>query len=206
MELLGMKAIEFSQVKVPLNPEMVEMLVKPQHAYFTQKKTMEVTVYSLQYDTSGKPSGFSVCMIEDSALNLPAFNLGKEIKNKWLHRDIFKVFSGDPDYIDFTDSLDNDFEDDEAWNSPERLIPRIKSDLTKVKLVNSQQHIDAVYIQRIANAYPVYSIGYRQRLLAAQRFLAQYSNLTLAGRLGLFWYNNMDGCILSSFDIVDRLS
>ena len=43
--------------------------------------------------------------------------------------------------------------------------------------------------------YPVYHIGYRDDLIKLKKYLGVFSNLQIAGRNGIFRYNNMDHSI-----------
>jgi len=86
-------------------------------------------------------------------------------------------------------------EHDEAWHQPEKLRDRVAEDLQRVGFVESRDDITAVHIERVPEAYPVYHLGFREQVAEATRGLAAYRNLHLAGRTGLFWYNNMDNSI-----------
>ena len=96
-------------------------------------------------------------------------------------------------------------ESDETWNNPEKFTDRITQDLIKVGLIDKGNDIDSVNIERISNAYPIYDLGYKQRLKKVKDNLGKYSNLVLAGRTGLFWYKNMDECIADSFNIAGKI-
>lgn len=47
-------------------------------------------------------------------------------------------------------------------------------------------------LARLRHAYPVYDLGYRERVQALRRETRRVSNLVTTGRQGLFRYNNMD--------------
>lgn len=60
-------------------------------------------------------------------------------------------------------------------------------------------------VVRVRHAYPVYHVGYRAQLEAAQAFLGQWPRLHLLGRTGTFRYMNSDGVIEEVFDFLRRL-
>lgn len=94
---------------------------------------------------------------------------------------------------------------DERWNRPEDLFDLIKRDLLKVKLIERESQVETIHIERIRDTYPIYTLKFPSHLRAVQARLCRFKNLILAGRLGLFWYNNMDEAILSAWEVVDRL-
>lgn len=96
-------------------------------------------------------------------------------------------------------------ENDENWNKPENLTNRIKADLRKVGFIEIDKDIVSIHIERIPNAYPIYKLDYRKQFVEAKIKLQGFSNLILAGRSGLFWYNNMDDCIENGLDIAKNI-
>jgi UDP-galactopyranose mutase len=57
----------------------------------------------------------------------------------------------------------------------------------------------------VADSYPIYHRQYPGELEAAQRALAGFPNLHLAGRTGLFWYNNMDHSMENAMQLVRQI-
>ena len=96
-------------------------------------------------------------------------------------------------------------ENDEKWNNSERLIHRIKEDLIKADLIIRHNDINSIHIERISDAYPIYDLKYQHRLNISKENLDKFENLILAGRTGLFWYNNMDDCIVNGLDVAQRI-
>lgn len=94
---------------------------------------------------------------------------------------------------------------DEVWAHPEQFIDRILTDLQRVGLLGRKEEVRAVHIERIPESYPIYRTGYREALKGTTRTLAQWKNLTLAGRTGQFWYNNMDHSIGKALRVVSTL-
>ena len=62
-----------------------------------------------------------------------------------------------------------------------------------------------VHIERVRDAYPLYELRFPEKKKRVFDELDQVENLVLAGRTGLFWYNNMDHSIENGFDVVRKL-
>jgi len=93
-------------------------------------------------------------------------------------------------------------ETDPAWQHPDALLDRVAQDLLRVGLVEGLDDIAAVHVERVPQAYPVYRLGFRsevERTIAAVQ--ETYPNVHMAGRTGLFWYNNMDNSIEQAQDL-----
>ena len=88
-------------------------------------------------------------------------------------------------------------EGDELWNTAdEDLIALAKKELAATNLVSTDRVFDG-FVKRSANAYPVYKIGYQDKLEVVKSYLNQFQNLQCIGRSGQYQYNNMDHSILS---------
>ncbi|MBS3132996.1 FAD-dependent oxidoreductase [Candidatus Woesearchaeota archaeon] len=84
---------------------------------------------------------------------------------------------------------------DSLWNaSDEELYRMVIPDLISAGFVKSGEAA-GFYVARLKNIYPVYELGYRERLDAVLNFTDQFENFITIGRLGLFNYNNTDHCI-----------
>jgi UDP-galactopyranose mutase len=51
----------------------------------------------------------------------------------------------------------------------------------------------------------VYALDYRDNFAAFRQATGRYRNLLLGGRLGLFWYNNMDHCVEASLELAEQV-
>lgn len=91
------------------------------------------------------------------------------------------------------------------WEDPSGLVERVKRDLITVGLVDSLKDFEGLHIEKINNAYPVYTKDYPARLKKLKEDLSGFKNLVLAGRTGLFWYNNMDDCIENGLKVAKLL-
>lgn len=96
-------------------------------------------------------------------------------------------------------------EGDDRWNDPERLLPDVKRDLQKVGAVADVRDIEGMRIERVDHAYPIYDLRYREKLADTKQRLEAWSNVTLGGRTGLFWYNNMDHSIANGLQISKKI-
>lgn len=96
-------------------------------------------------------------------------------------------------------------EGDQRWLHAERLTDWVIDDLVRVGLIRDRKNLLDVRVERIRDSYPVYQIDYPQHLDTARSQLSGYSNLNLAGRTGLFWYNNMDHSMENAMQLVKRL-
>lgn len=96
-------------------------------------------------------------------------------------------------------------EGDERWRHAERLTDWVVDDLIRVGLMRDRKNLIDVRVERIKDSYPIYRKDYPEELDKARSQLSAYSNMTLAGRTGLFWYNNMDHSMENAMQLVKRL-
>lgn len=88
-------------------------------------------------------------------------------------------------------------QNDKLWNKKdEDLIELAKKELETIGLAKASDVIDGL-VYRMRDAYPVYMGKYQQATSKAREILARFSNLQVAGRGGMFRYNNMDHSILA---------
>ena len=96
-------------------------------------------------------------------------------------------------------------EGDERWQHAERLTDWVIDDMMKVGLFKKRTSVIDARVERLPESYPIYHQRYPGELNKARTGLAQFSNLHLAGRTGMFWYNNMDHSIENAMQLVTRL-
>jgi protoporphyrinogen oxidase len=97
------------------------------------------------------------------------------------------------------------FRGDATWSSSDKeLVQRTADSFCKLGFMRPEDLIDGVVL-RIANAYPLFEIGYREHCETICRYLSQFKNLQLAGRTGAFRYYNMDHAMLSGIAAVEQL-
>jgi protoporphyrinogen oxidase len=96
-------------------------------------------------------------------------------------------------------------EGDARWQHAERLTDWIVDDMIKVGMIKHRDNVFDVRVERLPASYPIYHSRYPEELDLARRQLEQFDNLHLAGRTGLFWYNNMDHSIENAMQLSSRL-
>jgi protoporphyrinogen oxidase len=90
-------------------------------------------------------------------------------------------------------------ENDEIWNMPEEeVLERCLDDMDEIRMP-VREKVAEHFSSYLAEAYPIYFIGYAERRDEAYRYLAKFINLTPCGRQGLYRYNNMDHSIKMGF-------
>lgn len=94
---------------------------------------------------------------------------------------------------------------DNRWRYAERLNDWVIDDLVRVGLIKDRNNVIDVRVERIADSYPIYRNDYPRELDKARTSLGGYRNLKLAGRTGLFWYNNMDHSMENAMQLTKRL-
>ena len=85
-------------------------------------------------------------------------------------------------------------EGDEDWEDSARCAADVLRTLAAEGLAR-EDDVRAVHVERVADTYPIYALGYHGELRRALGELSRWSNLLVAGRCGRFWYNNMDHSI-----------
>lgn len=90
-------------------------------------------------------------------------------------------------------------------HDPEAHLDRIVADLERERLLRSASEVIDWRVERVPWAYPIYEISYRDRLAAFRELAGRHDNLILGGRLGRFWYNNMDHCIEASLELAEEI-
>jgi protoporphyrinogen oxidase len=96
-------------------------------------------------------------------------------------------------------------EGDACWRNPEALAEPLKFQLKVGGMCEDTSYIRRIHIERIPNTYPIYEMGFHQRLKDVRAGLGQIANLSLLGRTGTFWYNNMDHSIRMALDMVEDI-
>lgn|GEM_PF-140468 len=97
---------------------------------------------------------------------------------------------------------------DEIWNLEDEIIAeRCIGDLRKLKILSPRSTGDAEYFSRkIKNLYPVYKLGWREKLDEALRRFNSIKNLYSVGRPALFLHCNVDHCMVMALKLARFLS
>ena len=88
-------------------------------------------------------------------------------------------------------------EGDGLWNMDDiDLIDYGVSELEKIGIV-SRKYLISGFVVRCPDAYPVYFVGYREKLRVVKSYIERFDNLQTMGRAGLFRYDNSDHALLT---------
>lgn len=94
---------------------------------------------------------------------------------------------------------------DSIWNSnDESLTENTVNQLVTLGLIKRDDVFDSL-ITRIANAYPLFEVGYKKHCRTVYNYLDKFSNLYTAGRSGMFRYYNMDHAMLAGMDAAEKI-
>lgn len=91
-------------------------------------------------------------------------------------------------------------EGDNIWSKGDKQLVDLvaKKFISEFKLID-YDNIIGWHVHRVTKEYPVYHLGYQKDLLELKKYLLQFTNLQIAGRNGIFRYNNMDHSIEMGF-------
>ena len=96
--------------------------------------------------------------------------------------------------------------DDATWlSNDEDILARVERDLVYGLHILEPGEVFGGFIVRSANAYPRYSLGYRDAVTRVKGYLGNFSNLLIVGRGGAFQYNNTDQAIESGLLAAGRV-
>ncbi len=91
------------------------------------------------------------------------------------------------------------------WHATDRqLIRRCLHGLESTGVLREEE-VRSTLVHRIPNTYPLYDLGYRERLEHIWRYLREFPTLVSSGRQGLFLHNNMDHSIHMGFRAAERI-
>ncbi|MEI6168143.1 MAG: NAD(P)/FAD-dependent oxidoreductase [bacterium] len=88
---------------------------------------------------------------------------------------------------------------DALWNTPDKELLELAATELKAIGLGGNAMIKDGCVCRVSNAYPMYTGPYKEAITHARTLLSGLSNLQVAGRGGMFRYNNMDHSILSGW-------
>jgi len=91
------------------------------------------------------------------------------------------------------------FEGDGLWtSSDERLVDLGRAELARMGMGAGLELVDSCVVRQ-SKAYPVYDLGYRERVATVRAELARWPTLQLIGRNGMHKYNNQDHAMMTGF-------
>lgn len=92
---------------------------------------------------------------------------------------------------------------EDIWNlSDQGILDRVVSQMDDIGWIKKTD-VYKSWVLRVPYAYPVYRIGYQQKVTAVREYLSQWRNLHLVGRTGSFVYMNSDGVIEDCFRFLE---
>jgi protoporphyrinogen oxidase len=95
------------------------------------------------------------------------------------------------------------FKGDDVWNSTdEELSETTVSGLEKLGFIRRDEVLDTK-VFRIPKAYPLFEVGYEKHCETIYKYLDGFENLFIAGRSGMFQYQNMDHAIASGIEAAE---
>lgn len=96
-------------------------------------------------------------------------------------------------------------EDAPAWKDPARLDCVVETFLLHANMLDSLDDVETYHVEHIHDTYPLYVLNYPRKLRGVFAWAHDsWSNLSLIGRCGRFWYNNMDHSIEASLEVAER--
>jgi protoporphyrinogen oxidase len=98
------------------------------------------------------------------------------------------------------------FEGDGLWTmADDELVKLGAREVEQIGLLGGATVFDGTVV-RMPKAYPVYDEGYEAAVEEVRQYLAQFSNLQVAGRNGMHKYNNQDHSMVTAILAVDNLA
>lgn len=95
------------------------------------------------------------------------------------------------------------FKGDEVWNATdEQLLEIVRKDLDQLKLVKADEIVDH-FTGALERAYPIYDLGFEEKIMGTLNGLCQFENLLMIGRHGLYMNNSMDDNVLLGINVAD---
>jgi protoporphyrinogen oxidase len=87
-------------------------------------------------------------------------------------------------------------EGDATWTMEDQKLVDMVADnyINEFHYFEKSDIIDS-YVHRVPKEYPVYDIGYKEKITKIKNYLKEFSNLQCIGRNGTFKYNNSDHSI-----------
>jgi len=95
--------------------------------------------------------------------------------------------------------------DSEIWNDPAWHDCVVETFLLRANLLETLNCVEEFYVEKVSETYPMYTLNYPRKLLKIFKWVNEVlPNVTLLGRTGRFWYNNMDHSIAASLKVAER--
>jgi protoporphyrinogen oxidase len=97
------------------------------------------------------------------------------------------------------------FRGDGIWNLADgELSETTVSGLEELEFIRREEALDTMVL-RVPRAYPLFEVGYEKHCETIYKYLKRFDNLFIAGRSGMFQYQNMDHAIASGMEAAENL-
>ena len=94
---------------------------------------------------------------------------------------------------------------DGTWRADDRALAGRAVDELDAVGWGGARDVAGAWVVRVPHAYPVYSLGYAERLGRLRAAMARWPRLSLVGRTGSFCYRNVDGIVEDCFRLCGAL-
>jgi protoporphyrinogen oxidase len=95
---------------------------------------------------------------------------------------------------------------DSIWNESDENLARVTIDGLQALGFLEPAEVFGTEVLRVPRAYPLFEVGYEEHCETICRYLEDFENLHLAGRSGMFQYQNMDHAIVSGRDAARKVT
>ncbi len=97
------------------------------------------------------------------------------------------------------------FRDDDIWSRTDEELSRITIEGMEELGFFSRDEVLGTDVLRVSKAYPLFEVGYEEHCRVIYDYLSGFENLHIAGRSGMFQYQNMDHAIESGMEAAESL-
>lgn len=94
---------------------------------------------------------------------------------------------------------------DNIWNMDDESIYKLCLDGLKKMGFDMEGFVTDYFSVKEEHAYPIYTLDYKTHLEKLLESLAEYKNIAICGRQGLFWYNAMDETMISGIEAAEKI-
>lgn len=96
-------------------------------------------------------------------------------------------------------------DEDPEWHLTDEELGEMLLEQMKPLRLFSRSEIVKMFSKRFRNIYPVYQLGYEEKIAKLRNLEKSFDNLYFAGRLGDFNYNNSDQCFDMGFSAANHI-
>lgn len=95
------------------------------------------------------------------------------------------------------------FKDDEWWRASDaQLFDIAMGDIQQLGLIRREEVVD-YFTGALERAYPIYDLGFEEKIMGALQGLCEFENLLPVGRHGLYMNNSMDDNVMLGITLAD---